>query len=99
MKKIINSPKMWWFRKSFLKTIHKQIKTGRRDYCCLVKSWHSWFICWKDLKEVQENIGSCHLADHVKNNYENQNCRNVWFYNKFARVSFLEECITRSYKN
>ncbi len=90
---------MWWFRKSFLKRIYKQIKSGNEKYCCLVWSWHSVFICWKDLKEVQDNITSHYISERVRGNKDNQNCGNVWFYTKGARLGFLNECITKSYKN
>ena len=90
---------MWWFRKSFLKRIYKRIKSEKVDYCCLVWSWHSVFICWKDLKEVQDNITSHYISEHVRGNKDNRNCRNVWFYTKGDRLGFLNECITKSYKN
>lgn len=94
MKRIINSDRMSWFRKSFLTKIEKEILIYKYRYCCHVKSWHSIFICWKDLKEVQENLDSKYIIDHIKNeNYFD--CSNVWFYSRTHRLNFLDECLAK----
>lgn len=97
MKKLINSSRMSWFRKSFLINIRKEIFNDDRYYCCHVDSWHSKFICWKDLKEVQENLNSEYIKFYVKEE-KLYNCSEVWFYNKTKRLNFLDECIAK-FKN
>lgn len=89
---------MWWFRKSFLKRIYKQIKQEKAEFCCLVESWHKMFICWSELKEVEENFNSKYLYEYIRGNKEKMNCGNAWFFTKGNRLGFLNECITRSYK-
>lgn len=95
MKKIINSPYMTWFRKSFLNRIHKEISTDKEMYCCLVKSWHSWFICWKDLKEVNENLTSKQIIQFLRTYGYELNCTKIWFDSKTERLAFLQECIDK----
>ena len=46
---------MKWFRNDFLNKIYNDISTDNERFCCHVNSWHKLFICWKDLKEVEEN--------------------------------------------
>lgn len=94
MKKIINSPSFAWFRKAFLKKILKTIIKGKTGFCCLVTSWHSWFICWKDLKEVQENLHSEHIALRIKVGHR-FNCNEVWFDEPSDRILFLQECLMK----
>lgn len=92
MKNLINSPSFTWFRKSYLKKIHRLIKSEKVNYCCHVSSWHGLFICWKDLKEVQENLGS-EMIEPIVRVSNDLNCSTCWFYSKNNRVAFLEECL------
>ena len=93
IKNFINSEKMKWFRKSFLNKIYNDISTDNERFCCHVNSWHKLFICWKDLKEVEENQKS----NFIKYYYNNSDliCGNVWFNNKTDRMDFLKECISK----
>ena len=90
MKKIINSKYFKRFRRSFLKTILHRIESHKDKFCCHIITWHRAFICWKDLKEVQENLNSKHLWLN-----ENYSCKNVWFITREERIAFLKECISK----
>jgi len=90
MKKIINSKYFKRFRRSFLKVILHEIESDKERFCCHVITWYRAFICWKDLKEVQENLNSEHLW--INKDYS---CDSVWFFNKQQRISFLKECISK----
>lgn len=94
MKTLINSDFLLarMFRKSYLKKLH-HVVTTKVFYCCHVNTWHRLFICWKDLKEVKENMTSIYLKDHVRENIEERHCANVWFSCMHNRKSFLEECL------
>lgn len=81
---------MKWFRKSFLKTIHSDILNNNYHYCCKVQTWHKLFICWKDLKEVKENMNSKQL-----NGLSTYTCSFNWFDDKENRLEFLEECLKK----
>ena len=94
IKNFINSDNMKWFRKSFLLRIQNDISSEKRFYCCYVDSWHSIFICWKDLKEVQENLQSIHIREPFTSEL-NFTCREVWFDSKTERLLFLEECLLK----
>lgn len=95
MKRIINSDIMSWFRKSFLTKIRKEIfKHYGYGYCCHVNSWHKTFICWKDLKEVQENLDSEYIIDYIKKD-KLFTCSNAWFRNPNDRLNFLDECLNK----
>lgn len=94
MKRIINSDRMSWFRKSFLIKIRNEIFNRDRYYCCHVKSWHSKFICWKDLKEVQENLNSEYIKFYIKEE-KLYDCSEVWFRSDNDRLNFLDECIAK----
>lgn len=91
MEKFINSWAMKWFRKSFLKKIKSKIEK-KDKFCCQVKTWHKIFICWKNLKEVEENMIQ---TTYLKQNVRDFDCDTSWFYNKEDRLSFLEECIKK----
>lgn len=94
MKKLINSNYFKWFRKAYLKIIYKTVKLSTINYCCHIKPFHSLFICWKDLKEVEENMKSEHLRTiFTKNEY--YTCSIPWFENKESRLAFLEECLNK----
>lgn len=95
MERIINSNMFKWFRKSFLKTIHNRIEIDKSLFCCNVKSWHSWFICWKDLKEVQENLDSEYIHESLKGKDTILDCGYVWFMSKQNRLAFLKECLNK----
>lgn len=86
---------MKWFRKSFLLKIQRDIIFGKKHHCCNVNTWHRLFICWKDLKEVKENMQSNYLKIVIKNNYAFHNCDYSWFYDKSDRLSFLQECVIK----
>jgi hypothetical protein len=90
MKILINSPLMKWFRKSFLKAIYFQILHNKKRHCCHVRTWHSLFVCWKDLKEVKQNMTSKQLR-----NWKSYTCKLCWFDNKEKRLDFLKECIQK----
>lgn len=90
MKTLINSSLMKWFRKSFLTKIHSDILYNKKYYCCKVNSWHSFFICWKNLKEVKENMNSKELKEITE-----YSCNFSWFYNKVGRLEFLKECLMK----
>lgn len=87
---IINSFLFERFRKSFLKRILKDITLNKTKFCCLVWSYHRIFICWKDLKEVKENMSSKYLIESI-----NYDCSEVWFWFKEDRISFLKECLSK----
>ena len=84
---------MKWFRKSFLNKIYNNISTNKSKFCCHVISWHGLFICWKDLKEVEENKKSNFIQSDY--NVSDFNCVNVWFKNREDRIGFLKECISK----
>lgn len=86
---------MKWFRKSFLKKIYKNISTHKDKYCCCVNSWHKLFICWKDLKEVKEVSQSFDFDTSLVPSISLLNCRGVWFLDRFERLDFLNECISK----
>lgn len=94
LKRLINSKYGKSFRRSFLERIYNDIYTGKKVYCCNVKSWHSKFICWKDLKEVQENLNSYYLNFYIRDNYYYY-CELCWFDKYWDRVAFLEECLQK----
>lgn len=94
MKKLINSKFGKAFRKSYLKAIRKQIITNKEIYCCNVITWHRIFICWKDLKEVKENMNSEHLRTRMLKPTV-WTCVYSWFFTKESRVKFLNECIDK----
>lgn len=93
MKKIINSKNFTWFRRSFLEKIRRDIENKKSNYCCNVRSWHRIFICWKDLKEVQDNRDSLMLLDFYFS------CNRAWFENRYNRIKFLDECIEKTKAN
>lgn len=96
IKQMINSYYFKWFRKSFLNKIYNTIEHGNTtDYCCNVKSWHTLFICWKDLKEVKENMNSDALSEFIKKNISKQDCSFVWFPTRKDRLKFLKECLDK----
>lgn len=95
MKKLINSDRMAWFRKRFLKKIYIAILSNSSGYCCRVKPWESIFICWKDLKEVKENMNSDQLIKDINGDFTNYTCENAWFWCKEFRLLFLEECLSK----
>jgi hypothetical protein len=64
-------------------------------YCCYVISWHRLFICWKELKEVKENMNSNTLFNFIRKNVSNQHCGLPWFSNKENRLNFLKECLDK----
>lgn len=92
-KKLINSDRMTWFRKRFLKKIYRVILSNCKTYCCTVKPWESRFICWKDLKEVKENMNSDQLIRYDTNS--SYTCNDPWFWCKENRLLFLEECLSK----
>lgn len=81
------------FRKSFLQTIYNEIEKDEKLYCCCVITWHKLFICWKNLKEVKNNMDSGYLRDVIISGREEANCINGWFSCKSNRLGFLKECI------
>lgn len=95
---IINSKFGIRFRLSFLKRIHKEISNNKQYYCCAVNSWHSYFICWKDIREVQDNLNSnkiCKIArEHITGQKLIFNCSFSWFDNKYNRILFLIKVIS-----
>lgn len=95
MKKLINSKYGKSFRKSFLEKIHSNLSTGKSSFCCHVMSWHRLFICWKDLKEVKDNMLSGYLRESVKNNIGKQNCTEAWFWGPSDRIEFIKECLNK----
>jgi hypothetical protein len=94
MKRIINSDRMSWFRKSFLTKIRKEIFIKKYEYCCHVKSWHTIFICWKDLKEVKENLNSKYIKEYIKED-KYYTCSEIWFRTHNDRLNFLDECLAK----
>ena len=99
LKQLINSDLGKSFRKKYLQNIlHYIEKTPKKknDYylgnirfCCHYSGWDSFLICWKELKEVKEHMGSSHLRHLTK-----YNCREVWFETNTERICFLKECIS-----
>ena len=95
MKALINLRLFKPFRKIFLERIRKDIlHKDNVNFCCHVKSWHSIFICWKDLKEVKENMNSKYLSVGLP-----YNCDFSWFTNRNSRISFLDECLLKFENN
>ena len=92
MKKFINSEKLKWFRQSLLEKIRKNVLEDKDRFCCNVRCWESVFICWKDLKEVEENLSSKYIRDLQNWSLD---CRHVWFDSKEDRLAFLKECISK----
>lgn len=92
--RLINSRLGKPFRRSFLREISRQILIGEQIYCCHVHSWHSKLICWKYLKEVQENHNSDYLNFYVRNN-SYLYCELCWFENRYDRLAFIRECINK----
>jgi len=92
MKRIINSDYMKWFRKRYLRYIYKQIRLGNEHFCCHVKCVYSLFICWKDLKEVKENMNSELISSLLKSNLT---CSRSWFRYRHERLEFLQECLNK----
>lgn len=94
MKALINTKVFKLFRKSFLERIRQNIFATKENYCCAVFSWHRFFICWKNLKEVKENMHSKFLIER-----ENYDCKGVWFINRHDRINFLTECLLKFENN
>lgn len=93
MKEFINSNYMKWFRKLFLKYLIKKVIFSKRSYyLCLHTTIYSLFICWKDLKEVQNNLNSKYIKTYIKES-EVYNCSVVWFDSNIERHLFLRECL------
>lgn len=89
--RILNSDMFEWFRKLFIQRIYIDISTYEEDFCCHVYSWHSFFICWKDLKEVKETfLESKNLYSFVE-----FSCDNAWFSGRSQRLIFLEEVLNK----
>lgn len=95
LKKIINSSYFTWFRKSFLRKIYNEISIAKHAYCCNVITWHKLFICWKNLKEVKENMSSNTLILGIKEDKSLQHCGLSWFHQKKHRLEFLNECLEK----
>jgi len=94
MKALINSRLFKPFRKSFLKKIENNIVIEKDYFCCKVRSWHSIFICWKNLKEVEANMDSKYLNKGLS-----YNCKFSWFNTKSQRLNFLDECLLKFENN
>jgi len=96
-KYFINLDTKWTnnFRKSYLEEIHRQISSGKERVCCMVKCKQSVFICWKDLKEVQDNMDSEFLRIWIRQDKREQNCSRVWFVYTSHRLEFLKECLDK----
>ena len=88
---IINTKYFNNFRKKFLLEILYNIKSNNCKFCCHVKTWRKFIICWKNIKEVKDNMDSKYLIKDLPN----YNCRYHWFFNKDHRILFLEECINK----
>lgn len=93
--KIINSKYFTWYRRWFLNKIKKEITDGVTEYCCCIKSIF-FFCCWKDLKEVQENLESNCIRKEIKLT-DRLDCNHVWFRDEYLRLAFLQECINKTY--
>lgn len=88
---------MKWFRRLYILDLISKVekKGGRYDediFLCLQYSIYSLFICWKELKEVQDNLDSEHIYSDIRC-YELFNCDNVWFHSNRQRIAFLKECL------
>ena len=87
---------MKWFRKLFLnyllKKVNKHINNNEHYFLCLNLSIYRLFICWKDLKEVQNNLNSKYIKNHIKES-EVYYCSVVWFDSNIKRHLFLRECL------
>lgn len=95
IKKIINSKYFTWYRKRYLENIHYQIIIERKSFCCHCKSIYSLFICWKNLKEVEENLNSEYLRKEIRECKSSQTCAHSWFMYRTYRINFLEECLNK----
>lgn len=84
---------MKWFRKMYLTNIYNKIHSGKENFCCIAskKTIYSLFICWKNLKEVKENMNSTYLTTYISN----YSCKMNRFNYKTDRLSFLKECLTK----
>lgn len=101
LKQLINSSLGKFFRKRYLQNILHYIEVDpkkKNDYyypvnvrfCCHYDGIESYLICWKELKEVKEHMGSSHLRHLTK-----YNCREAWFETNTERICFLKECISK----
>jgi hypothetical protein len=95
-KQLIHS---FWFkgyRKYILETILSNITNNNYEFCCHVIFKGQSFICWKDLKEVQETLQTTKTIitwkEYLRNN---PNCATVWFEGREQRIAFLEECLEK----
>ena len=95
MRILINSFLFRWFRRSFLKAIYKDINSGNNQFCCHVKSWHSKLICWKELREVQDELESTTLLCEDLRYIKDYGCRCWWFNSSQDRLQFIQDCINR----
>ena len=99
MKKLINSKYMKWFRKQYLTFILNQIikLNNQCCFCCTqsLKTYHSKFISWKELKKVKENMSSKFLYRYIREEKQFQNCNNKWFPHNTNRIAFLKQCLTK----
>lgn len=99
--RIINSTRFTSYRKRILTKIYSDISSDKQRFCCHVKFIGGLFICWKDLKEVQETLQPTQTIRKDIGTYLkiNPNCTRVWFENKEDRLKFLTECLEKFDEN
>lgn len=90
---LINSFLFKNYRKKLIEKLYFNISKEHYLYCCRIPI--SKFICWKDLKEVKENMYSEFLIYNIRKHIEYQHCGTVWFNNREGRLSFLNECLDK----
>ncbi len=95
MKKIINSKFFKNLRKKYLQKIYDEISNDNKEFCCHVIIKLGMFICWKNLKEVKDNMNSLYLRYEIRTIKANQTCEKAWFENKEIRLLFLQECLDK----
>jgi hypothetical protein len=102
--KFINSDYCIRFRRIYILSLMGYIKSGleinpdKNYYICLIKTRQSKWICWKDLKEVRENLNSEFIREPIRMSGR-FTCDNSWFSSNSDRLSFLNQCLDKLNKN
>ena len=82
-------------RREKKKKILDSLERRSFGYCCNIRHGYNLLICWKNLKEVKENMNSIHLASEIRNNRKLQNCGYSWFDSRECRIAFIKECLNK----
>lgn len=82
-------------RKEILEKIHDSLEDRTNKFCCHVRHGYNLLICWKNLKEVKENMNSIQLDSEIRNDKKYQTCEHAWFSCRERRIAFIEECLNK----